>query len=308
MDFLTTDPSTDVSCGCVLELNEEGLYKTKHDSDFGASRPQKKERSGRFDKPFIDPRLEPTPLPPRPTTFASSERGNGLTGLLESALESLEADENLSRDDSILAYLPPFMSGHKRARFSQTFLLAKIQKGERSDYEEDEMKSRFHPSQDKIWEQQRQKLLDYKRQHGYIPISFPDDPVLARWVKRQRYQYKRYEDGNKSTMNARRIEVLESAGFVWDAHSAVWQRKLSELAAFKQKHGHSNVPSCDPTHKSLATWVKCQRRHYKLLEAGGKSSMTSDRINKLEALGFVWTVRSVSKRNDEEDDRGMDKI
>ena len=57
------------------------------------------------------------------------------------------------------------------------------------------------------------------------------------------------------------------------------------------RHTHSNVPSTFPENPQLATWVKCQRRQYKLLRDGKTSNMTMERIVQLEKIGFVWEVR-----------------
>jgi Helicase associated domain len=51
------------------------------------------------------------------------------------------------------------------------------------------------------------------------------------------------------------------------------------------------VPSTYPENPQLATWVKCQRRQYKLLKDGKTSNMSLGRIEKLEELGFIWEMR-----------------
>jgi hypothetical protein len=110
-------------------------------------------------------------------------------------------------------------------------------------------------------------------------------------VKRQRYQYKLKADGQMSTMTDERITLLENIGFIWDSHAAAWAEKLYELKDFHRERGHCNVPSTYPENPQLATWVKCQRRQYKLLRDGKTSNMTMDRIVELENVGFVWEVR-----------------
>ena len=39
------------------------------------------------------------------------------------------------------------------------------------------------------------------------------------------------------------------------------------------------------------TWVHTQRRQYKLLSDGKKSSMTQKKIDSLNEIGFVWVAR-----------------
>lgn len=87
--------------------------------------------------------------------------------------------------------------------------------------------------------------------------------------------------------------MLNALDFVWDTRSATWEQRLQELAHFKMKHGHFNVPYNE--NSKLLVWVRCQRRQYKLYAAGAKSSLTTDRLNKLNSIGFDWDpTRSVT--------------
>ena len=49
--------------------------------------------------------------------------------------------------------------------------------------------------------------------------------------------------------------------------------------------------------------VHTQRRHYKLMNDGKKSSMTRDKANALESIGFVWYAKTKKNadKNEEED-------
>ena len=92
-------------------------------------------------------------------------------------------------------------------------------------------------------------------------------------------------------MTDERVHLLEDIGFIWDSHAAAWAEKLHELKEYAEIRGDCNVPSTYPASPQLATWVKCQRRQYKLLRDGKTSNMTVGRIKQLEAIGFVWEVR-----------------
>jgi len=50
------------------------------------------------------------------------------------------------------------------------------------------------------------------------------------------------------------------------------------------------------TNPQLATWVKCQRRQYKLFCQGRASNMTQERIVMLEEIGFEWALREYKVR------------
>ena len=58
--------------------------------------------------------------------------------------------------------------------------------------------------------------------------------------------------------------------------------------AYKERHGHCNVPSNYSEDPALGSWVKSQRRNYKLLRQGLPSNMTRERFSQLQALGFEW--------------------
>jgi len=157
---------------------------------------------------------------------------------------------------------------------------------------------RFRRYQNNQWNSKFEELMDFKTVTGHcqVPHSWPSNPQLARWVKRQRYQFKLRCEGKSSTMTEDRIQLLEEVGFVWDSHAAAWQEKYLEIVEFVNEHD-TNGATCgsnfnlSATNPQLATWVKCQRRQYKLLKEGKESNMTPERKGLLEDLGFLWGVQ-----------------
>jgi len=69
-----------------------------------------------------------------------------------------------------------------------------------------------------------------------------------------------------------------------------WESRFDELAAFKEKNGHCNVPNSYPQNKKLGSFVKKQREDYRLKMSGKKSPMSDTRIQKLEGIGFAWVI------------------
>ena len=153
---------------------------------------------------------------------------------------------------------------------------------------------RFRPYQAEQWTEKFDELVLFRQERGHccVPHTFKENPALARWVKRQRYQYKLKNEGKQSTMTDERIIALEKIGFIWDSHGAAWFDRLNELSDYRKLQGHCNVPSNYPKNPQLATWVKCQRRQYKLFWDGKTSNMTLGRIAELEKLGFEWELRA----------------
>jgi hypothetical protein len=157
----------------------------------------------------------------------------------------------------------------------------------------DESGGKFRLYQAEKWHLKFQDLVNYKSIHGHVqvPHGYKKDPALARWAKRQRYQYKLFQGNKASTMTEERIAALEKLGFVWDSHSALWDERYNELKEFVQSNRNANVPSTYPANPKLAIWVKCQRRQHKLLVACQPSNMTMARVGLLNELGFIWEIR-----------------
>mmetsp|Transcript_27443 Transcript_27443/g.41554 ORF Transcript_27443/g.41554 Transcript_27443/m.41554 type:complete len:252 (-) Transcript_27443:3-758(-) len=172
---------------------------------------------------------------------------------------------------------------HPRA-WSKTQLKAK--------HKRDPVKSRIPHSA--MWQHNFNKLLAFREDHKHchVPVRYNPDPSLARWVKRQRYHHMLYESGKPSPIKPERIKMLENIGFTWNAQEALWQERLNDLKRFKRKHGHCAIPTIFPEDQTLATWVKFQRRQYKLYMKGDRTYMTADRIETLEQIGFQWKQRS----------------
>jgi hypothetical protein len=153
---------------------------------------------------------------------------------------------------------------------------------------------RFKPFHEEKWSARLKELMQYRQDHGdcLVPHTYSPNPQLARWVKRQRRQYKLMVEGRASTMTRDRLDILKDIGFVWDSHDAAWQEKLNDLVRYCRENGNCLVPSNYKKNPQLATWVKCQRRQYKLYWEGRASAMTPERIIQLEKIGFEWEIRS----------------
>ena len=71
--------------------------------------------------------------------------------------------------------------------------------------------------------------------------------------------------------------------------SEQWDERFEELVQFIKEHGHSLVPINWQPNIPLALWVKRQRQQYSLKYKDRKhSTLTDEREEALEKLGFVW--------------------
>jgi hypothetical protein len=142
------------------------------------------------------------------------------------------------------------------------------------------------------WEDRLSELADYRKIYGQcnVPNRYSENTKLGAWVKNQRSHYKLREEGKISPMTPSRIQALESLGFEWDSHGAAWDDRLSELAEYRESHGHCNVLRKYSENSKLGCWVNEQRRNYRVYLDGKKSSLTTVRIQELESLDFVWNI------------------
>ena len=145
------------------------------------------------------------------------------------------------------------------------------------------------------WHEKFQALVRFFQKHGHaqVPHTSDDDPSLVQWVKRQRHQHKLKKGGHRSALTDEREALLEQLGFVWDSHASTWEERLAELREFAEEHGHCMVPIKFPENQQLATWVKCQRRQFKLFCNGRRSNITTKRIRMLASIGFVFNPRNL---------------
>jgi hypothetical protein len=281
---------------CSIDFKTSPINPSLHDLDFMGGRSNTTSldsfhfEQGRVtpDLPMFTPSssssfetydLEPVPIGAIKTPYHQAH----LQSMLKESVELLFGSSSCQEDDC---------SVKKRKRSDSDLSDDDCSRESRSDV------LRFRPYQNQQWGERFEDLKEFKRANGHcsVPYDHPPNPSLARWVKRQRYQYKLYIEGEPSAMTDERLQALEAVGFVWDTYTAAWERRLSELRTFQAQHGHTNVPATYRANKKLAAWVKCQRRQYKLFSEGKDSTLTLDRVEDLNRMGFQWGMRG-NKQN-----------
>jgi hypothetical protein len=193
----------------------------------------------------------------------------------------------------------------KRALDSQSLSTETVRDAKRNKTEESSGNVRFREYQAEIWSEKFEDLCEFRRFYGHchVPHTYERNAPLAQWVKRQRYQYKLKLEGKRSTLSDERVRLLNKIGFIWNSHDAVWEERWNELLQYKRLHGHCVVPSNYEKNPQLAVWVKRQRRQYKFYCEDKPTSMTPERITKLEKLGFAWDCRK--SKGDEDVSPGL---
>ncbi len=128
-------------------------------------------------------------------------------------------------------------------------------------------------------------LKAYKKEHRdcRVPERFKtkDSYGLGLWVSNRRRDYK------EGALSQDRIDALEALGFIWDPIEHGFREGLSRLSVYKKEHRDCRVPHKFKTKDGygLGLWVSNRRADYK------RGKLSQERIEALEALGFIWDPR-----------------
>jgi hypothetical protein len=136
------------------------------------------------------------------------------------------------------------------------------------------------------WNEMYAKLRAYYEEHGHcqIPVNYPDDPVLGKWVRNLRML-----QAKNGKLSANRVERLNELEFVWNSNEMRWTTMINHLKEFTRVHGRVRVPDKYVTADGvqLGWWARTQKS-----TRNGKSKnkhlLTPERIAELDAAGFVW--------------------
>ena len=145
-------------------------------------------------------------------------------------------------------------------------------------------------------------LFRTTKKKNYIPSLDSQDAnerSVVEWIKEQHDAIKKIQVKNPDSARQLRsrkqqpitedqIAVLKSVNFPFECN--FWEEKFNALRAYKEKNG---VCLVSQSHKELGHFVNNQRRLKKQI-INGKSvgTLTAERIERLEKLGFVWEVRA----------------
>jgi len=136
------------------------------------------------------------------------------------------------------------------------------------------------------WNNRYRQLIAYKQTHGDCNVSkhSEDNHVLGTWCSTQRENY------NHNKLSRDRVKRLAQLGFMWNRLEPVWEEMFADLTAYKQAHGHCNVPWEWKDNPKLARWCSTQRTRYKF------NGLSPDRVKRLKELGFRFGVSEPKKK------------
>ena len=142
------------------------------------------------------------------------------------------------------------------------------------------------------WEKRYDQLVEFYKEHGHsnVPANHPGQ--LGVFVQNCRREYRHLEQGEPSSLTVERLNKLFEVDFVWaKSREEAWEYYYNQLREFYNKFGHANVPELYPDSPALGRWCVNQRTHYRRRYQGEPSSLTEERIQLMEDLGFVWNYQ-----------------
>jgi hypothetical protein len=116
------------------------------------------------------------------------------------------------------------------------------------------------------WDDSLNEIAAFKAKNAHceIPLNYPENPKLGRFVSNTRAQR------NRGELAPDRIAKLDALGFIWksgrtvqvagEGINAAWKARFDELLWYKAKHGDCKVPTEWPDNPHLAHWVVRQRQ------------------------------------------------
>jgi hypothetical protein len=125
-------------------------------------------------------------------------------------------------------------------------------------------------------------LLFVAKNAGTKNIWSDADKDLKAWMRKQNKEFLQLMTCQTSDD---KMMVLNHVDFPWRLPLEVkWNQRYEELVKYHSVHNNCNVPRNVP---HLGDWVNSQRRFKKMYDAASrKSSLTIERIEKLNTLGF----------------------
>lgn len=160
----------------------------------------------------------------------------------------------------------------------------------------------WNPSETR-WNARLNELKAFIAENGHVQhCNEPSSAKLLKWLHEQRQLY------HHGVLNDNHLESLQTLGIDLhsNAHSVTskiakkkrtkipWEEHYRQLKEYAFVNGSCLVPQQYPPNPTLGQFVKAQRRQFKLKTKGLRSSLTQERLEKLNSIGFVWDAHGYS--------------
>ena len=137
------------------------------------------------------------------------------------------------------------------------------------------------------WEQNYSSAQRYYAEYGHlnVPHNYKDSNGLAlgTWVARIR-TLRNNPDTLKGDLTDEKIARLDEIGMIWGSkYDLNWNNYYNALCRYRQEYGNINLSRTYVSEEGyrLYNWVLYQRAH--------KDSLSKECIDKLNAIGMVWS-------------------
>jgi hypothetical protein len=130
---------------------------------------------------------------------------------------------------------------------------------------------------DTDWNKMFIRLQEYYHENGTLVITNGDRELQA-WVNTQRSHKKR------GLFRKDRETCLNKLLFDWIPQQNDWDASFKLVTAFKELHGHADIPNRYRPNYRLGQWAREQRHSYH------QDTLMKHRIRKLESIGFRWSI------------------
>ncbi len=139
------------------------------------------------------------------------------------------------------------------------------------------------------WEERFAELVAFQKKHGHLRVTLKNQSSagMMHWRDNQRIRF------HSGVMPPEQKARLDAIGFEWEnparlspsmeVHNVeLWESMFAKLLAYREEHGHCQVPNSKQADARLAKWVQRQRYHHK------NNTMQPERRQRLEEVGFAW--------------------
>jgi hypothetical protein len=140
-----------------------------------------------------------------------------------------------------------------------------------------------------VWDKRLIELTEFTKEHKHTDVPINHSSGLGIWVINQKF--------NLHEMSKERVAALDALDFIWNhnrkRNNKTWDVRYNELLEYKEKHKTANVPTTQG-HSKLSKWVGKQREEYKKYKNKQSSQLDRERIDRLNKIGFQWSLQSYS--------------
>ncbi|MEV6429173.1 Helicase associated domain protein [Nocardia sp. NPDC051463] len=133
------------------------------------------------------------------------------------------------------------------------------------------------------WRIGMQHLSAYRSEHGHADVDntyrAADGFRLGAWLAQCR------RDHRSGALPAAHVSALEALGIDWRGRRDIlWDNAIAALIAYRERHGHLDVPACHVTGDGfrLGTWIRSRRNDYRT------GRLSAPRQEALSELGIDW--------------------